>query len=821
MRIKSLSLKPFAGIADKKVEFFSGLNVIVGPNEAGKSSLLNALKTVLFVDTDLTRNRYEKEIRDYIPAYGGDIIRVNLNFQAGDKECWLEKEWKAGGKGGSCLFKLGGGIEYTDDKKVSELIQEYLPAQEGTIRNILLTWQSSLGQTRNIFNDGSKDGKDGREVRTELGNILRASIMETDGISVDRLKERLDSEYKEYFNHWDIERGRPENDRGINNPYVKEVGKILRAYYDQEESKRDYDTAIEIEEEVDRINELIKEREIKLKTIEEDLKKYQPIRSKIHERQLGESKLTILNNEKEKMEKIHQDWILQENWLFQSAEAEIKKTEDRIINLTRERDEVKAYLENRELRKRYNRLKNLHEAVQKTYEELSKILPITRDDVSDLQKKNQKISEIEKIIEASKLKLSFSARTSQSFTSKDATGKTEEHIIEKEQPLNKVFQGKLELEHKDWSLQVVAGEGELDIDDLIARKEEIRKGLVTDLEKMGINSVEEAAIENLRYEGCKNKLEYADKAFQDELGGDDFVELGKEIENLGEEKVPLVSDTDELTADITKAIGELETIESKKEGYEQNIKLWKEEYGTKTKLLTKLATCVQEFEDSEERLKSLPELPEGFEDYQKFYEYVDSLSVNREIINEEIFGLRNEKVDKEREKPEQSAEELWVVGEDAVRNFERVYQEGKAVALIKDKMDMLLKEIEDNPYHDFQNKFKKYFLNMSGGSFVGIEMEGDFPKKMVKQSGAELPYELLSFGTKDTFALALRLAMADYFLEGKDGFLVLDDPLVEMDRERQALAAEQINEFSKTKQVIFLTCHEHTANLLKGNHVEL
>lgn len=821
MKIKSLSLKPFAGITDKKVEFSPGLNVILGPNEAGKSSLLNALKTVLFIDTDLTRSRYEKEIRDYMPAYGGDIIRVNLNFQAGDKECWLEKEWKAGGKGGTCLFKLGGGIEYTDDKKVSELIQEYLPAQKGTIRNILLTWQSSLGQTRNIFNDGSKDGKEGREVRTELGNILRASIMETDGISVDRLKEKLDSEYKDYFIHWDIERERPENDRGINNPYVKEVGKILRAYYDREESKRDYDTAIKIEEEVDRINELIKEREIKLKTIEEDLKKYQPIRSKIHERQQTENRLIILNGEKEKIEKIHQGWILQENWLSQSAESEIKKTADRIINLTRERDEVRAYLENMELRKRYNRLKNLHEAVQKAYEELSKTLPITREDVSDLQKKNQKISEIENIIEASKLKLSFYARTSQSFTSKDATGKTEEHIIEKEQPLNKVFQGKLALEHKDWSLEVVAGEGEFDIDAMITKKEGIRTELATELEKMGINSVDEAAFENLRYEGCKNKLEYADKAFQDELGEDDFVELEKQIENLGEEKVPLVSDTDELTANITKAIGELETIESKKEEYEKNIKQWKEEYGTKTKLLTKLASCVQEFEDSEERLKSLPELPEGFEDYQKFFEYVDSLSGDKEKINDEIYELRNEKADKEREKPEQSAEELRVVVEDAERNFVRVYQEGKAVALIKDKMDTLLKEIEENPYQDFQNKFKKYFLNMSGGSFVGIEMEGDFPQKMVKPGGAELPYELLSFGTKDTFALALRLAMADYFLEGKDGFLVLDDPLVEMDRERQTLAAEQINEFSKTKQVIFLTCHEHTANLLKGNRVEL
>ena len=110
---------------------------------------------------------------------------------------------------------------------------------------------------------------------------------------------------------------------------------------------------------------------------------------------------------------------------------------------------------------------------------------------------------------------------------------------------------------------------------------------------------------------------------------------------------------------------------------------------------------------------------------------------------------------------------------------------------------------------------------MSGNAFSEIEMEDDYPKKLIKPNGSELSYDLLSFGTKDTFSLALRLTLAEYFLKEKEGFLVLDDPLVDMDLDRQALAAQQINEFSKTKQVIFLTCHTHTAELLKGKCIEL
>jgi uncharacterized protein YhaN len=42
-----------------------------------------------------------------------------------------------------------------------------------------------------------------------------------------------------------------------------------------------------------------------------------------------------------------------------------------------------------------------------------------------------------------------------------------------------------------------------------------------------------------------------------------------------------------------------------------------------------------------------------------------------------------------------------------------------------------------------------------------------------------------------------------------------------MDAGRQALAAEQINEFAKTKQVIFLTCHPQTAKMLKGKCIKM
>ena len=52
MIINTIKLNPFAGITEREASFEPGLNVILGPNEAGKSTLLNALRMVLFTPTD-------------------------------------------------------------------------------------------------------------------------------------------------------------------------------------------------------------------------------------------------------------------------------------------------------------------------------------------------------------------------------------------------------------------------------------------------------------------------------------------------------------------------------------------------------------------------------------------------------------------------------------------------------------------------------------------------------------------------------------------------------------------------------------------------
>jgi exonuclease SbcC len=95
------------------------------------------------------------------------------------------------------------------------------------------------------------------------------------------------------------------------------------------------------------------------------------------------------------------------------------------------------------------------------------------------------------------------------------------------------------------------------------------------------------------------------------------------------------------------------------------------------------------------------------------------------------------------------------------------------------------------------------------------------PVGLANGAGRPVSWDYLSAGTRDTLALALRLAMSSYFLGDADGFMLLDDPLVDMDPGRQRAAAAALKEFGAAHQLIVFTCHPGTAELLGGNLITM
>jgi exonuclease SbcC len=773
--------------------------------------LLNALKSVLFTEVELTKVRFDKLMKEYMPVKGGDTIRVYLEFKAEGKDCFLKKTWKPGNKKGSTILKSPDQGEFTIDEEVSRLIDELLPAHQGTVNNILLTWQSSLDKTMDILHDEDVN------IRPDLGAILRSSIMETDGVSVEKLRSRLDMEYEDYFQHWDIEKVAPENGRGINNPYKKGVGKILEAYYEKEGIEKDYNETCKVEIEIDEINKKIQDEKSKQNKIKDKLNQYKGIKSQIQERQQIENDLEKIERETEEIRRVSKEWPIKENWLSKEAEPGVKKIEGKKDIIEKEELDARQNQENKEFRKWFKDLQQLHKNLEDAKNELSKVKKVTEEDIEELENKKQEVKELENKIKALKLTIFFFAKNRQVLKLKDVSEKEETLSLEQGEKIEKTFQGKLTLEHKDWKMEVQAGEGE--INSFISEKERKNKEIKDKLEKLGVDAFEKAQSVNREYERFKNEVVYAKRNFTEKLGEETYAELEEKHKQLGKEKH--VRPLEKISAEKVRLELKLEDLQKKKKEGKEQIKYWKEKYESHDKMISILGSKLHRQKELNKKLKNLAELPDGFGDYISFYDYIDRLNDNDRKLQEEISILREQKIITENQKPNQSSEELNIQLDESEQIFKRIFIEGKAVAHIKEKARDLLGKMDLKTYEGFQNKFEKYFIHMSGKSFSKVEMEQDLPEKLIKHDGSELTYNLLSFGTKDTFSLALRLTMAEYFLKDKSGFLLLDDPLVDMDSGRQALAAEQIKEFAKTKQVIFLTCHPQTAEMLSGKCIEM
>jgi exonuclease SbcC len=159
--------------------------------------------------------------------------------------------------------------------------------------------------------------------------------------------------------------------------------------------------------------------------------------------------------------------------------------------------------------------------------------------------------------------------------------------------------------------------------------------------------------------------------------------------------------------------------------------------------------------------------------------------------------------------------------QDAEEAFRLALRHGEALEHIGAVARSLLGEGASSIYDGMRAELEKLIAAMTGGRHLWVEMDGSLPRALADGKGARIGWELLSAGTKDTLALALRMAMAAYFLQGSDGFMMMDDPLVDMDPTRRKAAAQSLGSFGSARQLIIFTCHPSTAEVLGGNLIRL
>jgi DNA repair exonuclease SbcCD ATPase subunit len=85
-----LELRRFLGLADHTFEFAPGFNVVVGPNEAGKSTLRTAIRTVLYENPATASSRYREQFRTWRVD---EPPELRLHFELAGRRFTLTKNY--------------------------------------------------------------------------------------------------------------------------------------------------------------------------------------------------------------------------------------------------------------------------------------------------------------------------------------------------------------------------------------------------------------------------------------------------------------------------------------------------------------------------------------------------------------------------------------------------------------------------------------------------------------------------------------------------------------------------------------------------------
>jgi DNA repair exonuclease SbcCD ATPase subunit len=115
MRFRRLRLVNFKRFADHEIVLEPGLNLVVGPNESGKSSIAEALSTVLFADPGSRSSAVRA-----LERWGGqEGMRLELDFEQGDESYTLKKDF---GKGTAELVRHSEHDVIADRAEINQMI---------------------------------------------------------------------------------------------------------------------------------------------------------------------------------------------------------------------------------------------------------------------------------------------------------------------------------------------------------------------------------------------------------------------------------------------------------------------------------------------------------------------------------------------------------------------------------------------------------------------------------------------------------------------------------------------------------------------------
>ncbi|MDR7855130.1 AAA family ATPase [Tissierella sp.] len=806
MIIKKYICKRFAGIKDKDIDFQDGLNVILGSNEAGKSTLVEGIHSVLFKSSKLGfKSNEDKEFRSkFMPIPAGDSIDGELIISHVDGDYTLSKEW--GTESSSKLIMPSLDI-LKNEESIQEVLKDVLMFGEGTYSSIFFSKQIYIKEAiEKIIGN--------REATSEVSSLLRRAIMELDGVSLDDLGKKIDDEIDNLYKRWDIEKNYPENNKGISNPYKVGIGEVLESFYKKETIRLAMDEANEAEKQYNDICKQMKETESGIAGLKIKKESMEKLENDVIQRSILEPEIRQFDNELTTLSKINQEWPRNEEQL-KHLEADLITLNNDYERLEKEKEQAKILVEKNALESSLAKVDSLNNQLIEIDKQIASITNVTKEDILDLDSNYNNMLTREAMLKAGVIigQLNYYKGKSDLVVTKDL----EEPIIVKP---GETFRanGYIKLECEDL-LEIELKSGDLDFKEIRLQYEEYKKNFQDILTRLGVKSIEEAKLNKERLDELKRSKDTYTNKINELLDGNSYESLKEKLASFGDLSQVRSLDIIEFEIkDIDKK--KIEAISNKKV-LEANILKYSHEYVDLDGLFNKIVDLKMSQKEIRNQLDKLVPLPAEYESAEDFREILAETRIDYESSQESLAKLKEVYYEKERNLPKLSYEELSNDYKAEESLFKKKLEKGQRLLKIKESFESTRLLMDEASFTPVIELFSNYIALLTNGNYKAREIDNEFNVKLEKGNQTIMPLNLLSSGTYDSVALALRLAILEYILGDTKGFLILDDCLVDLDPYRKETAVNLINKFSEKHQVIFTTCSPDTAQLLGGYVIEM
>lgn len=780
MKLLKCHIENFGKLSNFNHEFSSGLNVINEPNGFGKTTFASFIKAMFYgLESTAKRTTALTDRKKYYPWQGGNF-GGNIEFEVNGKNYRIErffglKEQEDTFK----LYDLSTNLESADyTEKIGEEI--FKINKEAYERSTYVP-----GQNIGIKMNDSLNAK--------LGNILEGeNDVNTSEIAIKNLEEAM-KVYKKT------------GERGLINETKEKIQKLERKL----ENGKSQEVAME-------------ERTRKLSDTNSKILELEELKKKLQE-ELAKG----LEQESKNAKKQNYDLILKKyNENLKNSEdlknffkGEIPTDEeldilfDKCIQVEKYKVEVKGYELSQEEASKYEDLKGIFE----------------NSDISEdtINKKISDLNEIKNI--ENKLQ-----NTKQNLDLLEAKNTENSNKISSNKAINIVF-----LVISIFAIIAgiavfilniinnVIGIAMIAIGVVLALVSIVGMSKISKRKKDFENNKEEKQNLTEVIKGLENKKQNIEKDIDDFLGKylinseyedkifaiteikssfTKYKELANKQELMSKKQEKTLNDLELLKESIKKYLEKyFEKVEEPFSKFAQEMKSKKNEFNRLSLILEQSKMEKEEYERKNDVAKIKEQSNEKAEfNKQDMEEKINQIDLELNSLNDEKISNKNQidlletNID-ELEEAEAELEELKQKLEEDENKFE-----------ILKKTSKFLKQAKESFSSHYLNRmergFEKY-ISLIDKDKLEANIDVNLNVKL-DQNGGKRDVAYFSTGYQDLIYLCIRFSLIDALFEGESPFVVLDDPFVNLDKEKIKNCVELINKISEKYQIVYFVCHE-------------